>query len=146
MRVVQTVNTPSPKKHVQIAGKLWVQIYILFSPGLIVLYIFGSLTKSQCSKIVQDMFEKVRDEYVSKADIWKAVPDSAYDEETKQPAIIYGMYHLLRLLGIHFTNNTLDGIKNVYFCKHLFGCVIIELLLSNVYCVNIIDKFAVQCT
>jgi len=57
-----------------------------------------SLTKSQCSKIVQDMFEKVRDEYVSKADTWKAVPDSAYDDETKQPAIIYGVYHLLRLL------------------------------------------------
>ncbi|XP_025415607.1 male-specific lethal 3 homolog [Sipha flava] len=57
-----------------------------------------SLTKSQCSKIVQDMFEKVRDEYVSKADTWKAVPDSAYDEEIKQPAIIYGVYHLLRLL------------------------------------------------
>ncbi|CAH1724149.1 male-specific lethal 3 homolog [Aphis gossypii] len=57
-----------------------------------------SLTKSQCSKIVNDMFEKARDEYVSKADSWKAVPDSAYDEEIKQPAIIYGVYHLLRLL------------------------------------------------
>lgn len=62
-------------------------------------YFFNSLTKSQCSKIVQDTFEKVRDEYVSKADTWKAVPDSAYDEETKQPAIVYGVYHLLRLLG-----------------------------------------------
>lgn len=57
-----------------------------------------SLTKSQCSKIVKDMFEKVRDEYVSKADSWKAVPDSAYDEEKKQPAILYGVYHLLRHL------------------------------------------------
>ncbi|XP_050429645.1 male-specific lethal 3 homolog isoform X2 [Adelges cooleyi] len=57
-----------------------------------------SLTKSQCSKIVQDMFEKVRDEYVSKAESWKAVPDSAYDEDIKQPAIVYGAYHLLRLL------------------------------------------------
>jgi len=66
-----------------------------------VLYTFNSLTKSQCSKIVQDTFEKVRDEYVSKADTWKAVPDSAYDEETKEPAIIYGVYHLLRLLGIN---------------------------------------------
>ena len=47
------------------------------------------------------MFEKVRDEYVSKADSWKAVPDSAYDEEIKQPAVIYGVYHLLRLLGMY---------------------------------------------
>lgn len=46
------------------------------------------------------MFEKVRDEYVSKADMWKAVPDCAYSEEIKQPAIVYGVYHLLRLLGI----------------------------------------------
>lgn len=45
------------------------------------------------------MFENVRDEYVKKADTWKAVPDSAYDEETKQPAIIYGVHHLLRLMG-----------------------------------------------
>lgn len=45
------------------------------------------------------MFEKVRDEYVSKAESWKAVPDSAYDEDIKQPAIVYGAYHLLRLLG-----------------------------------------------
>ncbi|XP_015365006.1 PREDICTED: male-specific lethal 3 homolog [Diuraphis noxia] len=57
-----------------------------------------SLTKSQCSKIVKDTFEKARDEYVSKADSWKAVPDSAYDEEIKQPAVVYGVYHLLRLL------------------------------------------------
>lgn len=69
------------------------------------LYIFDSLTKSICSKIVQDTFEKARDEYVSKADTWKAVPDSAYDEETKQPAIIYGVYHLLRLLGTDFIHN-----------------------------------------
>ncbi|XP_060873965.1 male-specific lethal 3 homolog [Metopolophium dirhodum] len=36
--------------------------------------------------------------YLYKAYFWKAVPDSAYDEEIKQPAIVYGVYHLLRLL------------------------------------------------
>lgn len=50
---------------------------------------------------MKDTFEKARDEYVSKADSWKAVPDSAYDEEIKQPAVVYGVYHLLRLLGIY---------------------------------------------
>lgn len=73
------------------------------------------------------MFEKVRDEYVSKADTWKAVPDSAYEEETKQPAIIYGVYHLLRLLGTDFIHNVkmFYGYHyvNMYywsFCFYLF--------------------------
>eukprot|EP00102_Acyrthosiphon_pisum_P024357 XP_016661567.1 PREDICTED: male-specific lethal 3 homolog [Acyrthosiphon pisum] len=57
-----------------------------------------SLTKSHCSKTVKDTFEKACDEYVLKADSWKAVPDSTYDEEIKQPAVVYGVYHLLRLL------------------------------------------------
>ncbi|XP_060859299.1 male-specific lethal 3 homolog [Metopolophium dirhodum] len=58
-----------------------------------------SLTKSHRSKILKDTFEKTRDEDVLKADSWKAVPDSAYDEEIKQIAIVYGVYHLLWLLG-----------------------------------------------
>lgn len=63
------------------------------------------------------MFEKVRDEYVSKADTWKAVPDSAYDEETKQPAIIYGVYHLLRLLGSNMTTVICWIVFKTFFCK-----------------------------
>jgi len=75
-----------------------------------------SLTKSQCSKIVKDTFEKARDEYVSKADSWKAVPDSAYDEEIKQPAVVYGVYHLLRLLGIHLKINIKLYLKHILVC------------------------------
>jgi hypothetical protein len=68
------------------------------------------------------MFEKVRDEYVSKADTWKAVPDSAYDEEIKQPAIIYGVYHLLRLLGMNFIHNNILWI-NINFILNLTSFV-----------------------
>lgn len=67
---------------------------------LIHIFFLNSLTNNQCSKTVQDTFKKVHDEYVLKADMWKAVPESAYYENVKQPAIIYGVYHLLRLLGI----------------------------------------------
>lgn len=63
---------------------------------------FYSLTDSRCSQVIHDLFKKVRDANVSKADQWKAVPESAYYEEEKQPAIIYGAFHLLRLLGIDF--------------------------------------------
>lgn len=99
----------TPKKLVQTAGILLIFIFNL-KVSLNIIF-FNSLTKSQCSKIVQDTFEKVRDEYVSKADTWKAVPDSAYDEETKQPAIVYGVYHLLRLLG----DNLVLWLFNTFF-------------------------------
>lgn len=62
---------------------------------------FYSLTRSQRSNV---SLEIVQNEFVSKADAWKAVPDSAYNEEIKEPAIVYGVYHLLRFLGKKLIN------------------------------------------
>lgn len=63
---------------------------------------FYRLTKFQHSQIVQN---KLHEKYILKADSWKAVPDSEYTNKIKQPAIIYGVYHLLRLLGKYLINN-----------------------------------------
>lgn len=96
------VNVLSHKKIVQILGILLKLINYLTKIDSNTLF-FYSLTKAPCSKFVQEMFDLGRDEYVRKADSWKAVPDSVYNENTKQPAIIYGVYHLLRLLGNNFS-------------------------------------------
>lgn len=74
--------------------------YIIYIFTIICFY---SLSDVRCSQVIHDLFKKVRDVNVAKADQWKAVPDSAYYEEEKQPAVIYGVYHLLRLFGIGFT-------------------------------------------
>lgn len=85
--------------------RCFIKLNILFLKIYKVTFFYNSLTRSQCSKIFRDTFQKARDEYVSKADMWKAVPDSAYEEGVKQPAIIYGVYHLLRLLGTILVNS-----------------------------------------
>jgi len=82
---------------------------------------------------VKDTFEKARDEYVSKADSWKAVPDSAYDEEIKQPAVVYGVYHLLRLLGIHSKINIKLYLKCILAC---FSNLYLHISINSMYSVN----------
>lgn len=67
--------------------------------------------------------------------MWKAVPDSAYEEETKQPAIIYGVYHLLRLLGTNLIN-----FDDKWYSKCCYYIVVIfNFLNSNYYSKYIFD-------